>query len=83
MRWKYIFKHSILENGLFGLGRNLHRRRFKMRQNGLKIKYYNIITMNSKRSIMTCSVQKNLSFELKIKVCKADFYIRAVPAFLL
>ena len=34
---------------------DLHRRRFKMRQNGLKIKYYNIITMNSKRSIMTCS----------------------------
>ncbi len=61
----------------------LHRRRFKMRQNGLKIKYYNIITMNSKRPIMTCSVQKTKSFELKIKVCKADFYIRAVPAFLL
>jgi hypothetical protein len=34
---------------------DLHRRRFKMRQNGLKIKYYNIITMNSKRPIMTCS----------------------------
>jgi hypothetical protein len=61
----------------------LHRRRFKMRQNGLKIKYYNIITMNSKRSIMICSVQKTKSFELKIKVCIVDFYIRAVPAFLL
>ncbi len=33
----------------------LHRRRFKMRQNNLKINYYNIITMNSKRSIMNCS----------------------------
>ncbi len=39
--------------------------------------------MNSKRSMMTCSVQKTMSFELKIKVCFADFYIRAVPAFLL
>ena len=39
--------------------------------------------MNSKRSMMTCSVQKTLSFELKIKVCKEDFYIREVPAFLL
>ena len=62
---------------------SLHRRRFKMRQNGLKIKYYNILTMNSKRPIMTCSVQKTLSFELKRKVCKADFSVRAVPAFLL
>ena len=39
--------------------------------------------MNSKRSVMNCSFQKTKSFELKIKVCKADFYIRAVPAFLL
>ncbi len=39
--------------------------------------------MNSKRTIMTYSVQKTKSFELKIKVCIADFYIRAVPAFLL
>ena len=39
--------------------------------------------MNSKRSIMTCSVQKTKSFELKIKVCKVDFYIRVVPTFLL
>ncbi len=39
--------------------------------------------MNSKRSMMTCSFQKTLSFELKIKVCKSDFYIRAVSAFLL
>ena len=54
-----------------------------MRQNGLKIKYYNIITMNSKKTIMTCSVQKTKSLKLKIKVCFADFYIRAVPAFLL
>ncbi len=39
--------------------------------------------MNSKRSMMTCSVQKTLSFELKIKVCKEYFYILEVHAFLL
>ncbi len=39
--------------------------------------------MNSKRSMMTCSVQNTLSFELKIKVYNPDFYILAVPAFLL
>ncbi len=38
--------------------------------------------MNSKRTIMTCSVQKTLSFEFSIKVFFADFYIREVPAFL-
>ena len=37
--------------------------------------------MNNKRTIMTCSVQKTKSFKLKIKVCIADFYIRAVSAF--
>ncbi len=31
-------------------------------ENGLKIKYYIIITMNSKRSMMICSVKKTLSF---------------------
>jgi hypothetical protein len=45
----------------------LNRIRFKMRQTGLKIKYYLTLAMNSKSPIMTFSVQKTLSFELKIK----------------
>jgi hypothetical protein len=42
-------------NGINVVNICLHRRRFKLRQNNLKINYYNIITMNSKRSIMNCS----------------------------
>ena len=71
INWTKDLKNVIIYNK----GKdNLHRRRFKMRnqsvydridysmksfafqeQNSLKIKYYNIITMNSKRPIMTCS----------------------------
>jgi hypothetical protein len=52
----FVNKTSFLKNNNSKFIKNsLHRRRFKMRQNNLKINYYIIITMNSKRSIMNCS----------------------------